>query len=111
MKKVLGIIAVLAIMLFSTSNSCGNEKQDLCLKSIGPLAASVMTARQKGIDISRLFSSFENENYDPSIKQLLKSIVMDAYSTPKYSSPAYQQNAITEFQNRVTLECLKSYAK
>jgi hypothetical protein len=26
-------------------------------------------------------------------------------------SPAYQQNAITEFQNRVTLECLKSYAK
>jgi hypothetical protein len=111
MKKVIGIIAVLVIISFSTSNSYGNEKQDLYIKGIGPIAGSIMKHRQSGTDIGSLFAVFDNTNHDPSIQRVIKTIIIEAYDEPKYSSPAYQQNAITEFQNRVTLECLKATQK
>lgn len=49
-----------------------------------------------------------SEKGDASIRQLSTSIIVMAYDRPRFSSQEYVDAAVTDFENEIYLQCLKS---
>lgn len=73
--------------------------EDKC-GTIGLLAEAVMKARQVGVPASNVFEIF-NQN------EIVKIMIIEAYSEPKYFNEKFVQSIISEFKNKWYLECLK----
>lgn len=92
-----------AVMLSLVTPAYAGVKDELCPK-LAELAQSVMAARQKGVPLEVLMP-LTNRGKEPKIEQLAKAIILEAYAVPQYSSEQYQNSAIVEFGNSVSLAC------
>ena len=79
---------------------------------LSQLAESVMTMRQVGVPIQKVMEKYNEikieSNADLAAVNIAKRLVITAYSTPKFSTPSMQQEAITEFGSGVYIGCLKA---
>lgn len=48
-----------------------------------------------------------NDEKDPELRNTLRSLVIDAYERPAYSTDTNKANAVSKFQNDVYLKCVK----
>lgn len=69
-------------------------------KQVEESASVTMQARQSGIPLSRVLEIAADS-------EMLKTIAIDAYNTPKFATESYKVNAISEFTNKWLLACLK----
>lgn len=98
MKKLL-ISAAVAMSLTAQAE----EKQDIC-GMVNELAGSIMSARQRGVDMAQAMKlAGENAEAD-----FIRQIIIAAYEKPRYSVAENQQAAVTDFKNSVYLICVKS---
>ena len=96
MKKLLLAVALLT----ATSAQALTHKE---CTSIGGLAKSVMDSRQSGVTISELLSlEFPSETAD-----LVKAMAIDAYKEPHYSTEAYKNTSIVDFENEWYILCIE----
>ena len=101
MKKLL----TLAALVLSTSAVANTPEQIKFCTSISSVSTMIMTARQEGVplmDSLKLASKPEFED----IKEILTGIIKLAYSNHKFSTDKVKKNTITEFANKITLQCL-----
>lgn len=77
---------------------------DLCESSAG-MAYSVMIARQNGVPLSKVLAVVPPDEPAASI---VKDIVMQAYSTPRYSHEDNRVEAAENFRDTVHVACLKA---
>lgn len=71
---------------------------DQC-KGVETLATVIMEKRQEGVAMSRLMAVDNAESF--------KNLIIEAYSTPRFSVPSNQREAVKDFANMAYLECVK----
>lgn len=71
--------------------------KDHCLE-LSELAATLMEARQRGMQLSKVV-----ETIGPGLERLAHL----AFSEPRYRTPEMQEQAKRDFENMVYLECRK----
>lgn len=107
MKSTLAIIALIALPVttFAESLSC---------ETLGVFAETVMSARQGGTPMGNVFrmaEGFKNDliplSLHKSFSALARTIITDAYSSPKYHTYEMQKGESVEFGNKVMLACVK----
>jgi len=69
---------------------------------LSSLAETVMSARQRNVDITNLITEF---NTDSAVDKLVRILIEDAYSKPLYSTDGYKANEVRSFKNDVYLSC------
>jgi hypothetical protein len=71
-------------------------------------AKEIMKQRQSGRDMSELMTIMSPKSKaDEKASEVARHMVVLAYSEPAYNSPEYQQRAISDFANTMSLECYK----
>ena len=102
------IICSIALMLvcFSTNAQYLNERE-LC-DFYSEYAKQTMESRQNGGKASNHIKVLtEFKTLDDDVKKSLESIVMSAYSRPRYDTPKNKAKAIRDFENDVYVKCIK----
>jgi hypothetical protein len=87
------------IILSATTTYAQDSDTHPCI-AYGETAAMVMEARQAGVPIGAIME------IDPS-NSLFQAMIRDAYSTPRFSTDDYIQEAIQEFSTASTLFCFE----
>lgn len=72
--------------------------------ALGSLARSIMEKRQGGTDMSELMSVVDKFDVE-SFKPIARSMVMMAYSMPRFNGEEFKQKTILDFSNQVQLAC------
>jgi hypothetical protein len=99
MKKLLT-----ATMLALSLASWAQSKTDERCSELAEFSNTVMQARQRGIEMQRLVQLSEGN-------ELAIRIIIEAYEVPRYRTSEYQQNAATEFANKIQVTCYKALLK
>jgi hypothetical protein len=99
MKKLLT-----ATMLTLSLTSWAQSKTDERCSELAEFSQTVMEARQRGIDMQRLIQLSQGN-------ELAIRIIIEAYDVPRYRTSEYQQNAVTEFANKIQVTCYKALIK
>ena len=68
-------------------------------------AEVVMQAHQSSVPMKDVLKVVEGESV---INKIYKSIVIDAYSQPRYHTAAVKEQAVADFRDAVHLFCLES---
>lgn len=68
-------------------------------------AEVVMQAHQSSVPMKDVLKIVEGES---TISKINKSIVIDAYSQPRYHTTAVKEQAVADFRDAVHLFCLKT---
>jgi hypothetical protein len=78
---------------------------ELPCESIASTARTVMDARQSGVALSKVLAIVDQY---PDTKTLMRQIVLDAYSKPRYSSEEFRLRETEEFGNTWEIACHKA---
>ena len=102
MKKIL-LLCFLAASFTSHAKEITREQETNCISAMA-MAEAAMTVRQNGLP---LFKALENNekmltdgNATKEEVSLMKIILRDVYSKPKYSTEKYQKEAIKEYSSK-----------
>ena len=78
---------------------------DLCT-SIARTAEQIMIGRQSGVLMEVQMKALDSAEM-PEIKNVFSQIIITAYGIPKYESESVKASTVTEFRNKVYLQCIK----
>ena len=78
----------------------------ICKSSTGA-AKAIMSSRQKGASMTEMMDKVVRPA-DPAIKDVVRALVIDAYSRPRFDTPEFQQKSILDFENSAYLSCIKA---
>jgi hypothetical protein len=96
MKTIFAVVLALAV---SASALAQPREHELC-RQIGQAASVTMEARQAGVAMSNVMSNAADTD-------ILKKIVIDAYSYPRFGSSEFRDRAVEEFRNKWELACFQ----
>lgn len=99
--KLLKAAIICSALLTTTA-----QAQDFCT-TIAKTATSIMQGRQIGVPMSNVMT-LANQPHFTDVAKLLKSMVVEAYEQPRFSSKAHQDRAVTEFSNKQMLACMRA---
>ena len=99
MKKLI----ILGILMLHPAYAISDEACNM----LSSYATTVMEGRQAGVPIASMVQTIDNTPMKKLEKSIFKSIVIDAYSRPRFSTNEYIAREITEFTNSIYLQCLK----
>lgn len=92
--------AVLWFAPLPTAAQTQSDYMELC-REISNLAESIMSNRQSGASMVQMMDIADGNG-------LAQSLVAAAYEEPRYSTPQYQQEAISDFRDQAYLECYRA---
>jgi hypothetical protein len=92
-----------------------NPTQDVIAMcaSLGEFAEIMFNVRNRGLPLSTALNTVyeSNPDSDPSIVQMLVSVVRSVYSEPQYQTEEIQIQQIQQFRNRLETECFNQNLK
>lgn len=94
------------LIMLSISNTYAEKKTTGC-EGVHTMASSVMELRQLGAAMPKVMTVLSLEGLGENENKILKSMIISAYESPKFSGEKYQENAIEEFANEWALKCYK----
>ena len=74
--------------------------------TLGETAHQIMTFRQAEYPVADLLARVQT--VEGPAGKLATAMILQAYSQPRWASPARQERAAAEFDNLIVIECLKS---
>jgi hypothetical protein len=74
-------------------------------ESVSRMAASVMMARQRGMDMAKVMKA--DSDASDEFVQSMQAMVIAAYESPRFSTDIHQQRAVEDFRNDAFLACVK----
>lgn len=114
MKKIIliGILLSISCNIFAKKEMTKGDAIDEVCGNVGEYAESVMRSRQLGENIVNSINVLTKATkMAEPIKQYYKNIVYEAYKEPKWSTKENQDNAVTEFSNKMYLICAEAFQK
>ena len=90
---------IIAASLIATPLAAETSDQDLCVR-FGETAGLIMENRQVGTPISTLMEIADGN-------ELMIELIMEAYDSPRYSTPGNQANAVLDFANEAMSACYR----
>jgi len=92
-------LACMTVACMSVANmSVAQEDRLSTCTVLKDLAENIMDGRQKGVDVTSMLGISDSD--------LVKALVLHAYSRPQYSTLDYKRESIKEFGLDVFLECM-----
>ena len=114
MKKLVNILIAMIIIFSFISSVNAKDNNSIICPEINNFAKVVMELRQIGVPLIKVMNKFEsiktnteNQELNQTLVKILKTIMKNAYSQPRFMTKEYQQRAIIEFANKWYLQCLK----
>jgi translation initiation factor 2B subunit (eIF-2B alpha/beta/delta family) len=95
--------AIAAFALVFSQPAIAKESDSEFCYNIEEIARSVMSARQSNVSMSKVMKIMA-ENF-PDNMELMRSIVIQAYEKPAYSTAQYQKREIDEYANHWATVC------
>ncbi|PWI54802.1 hypothetical protein B5K03_08765 [Rhizobium phaseoli] len=80
--------------------------EDIC-KSVGEAARTVMTQRQRDVDMSAMMEVVDKQQEIDEFKNAFRQLIIAAYERPAFSTEDMQAKEIAEFVNVIQLACYK----
>ena len=110
--KKLFLIYFLVATTISYSKEVSKNQEVNCINAMA-MAEAAMTLRQNGVTLPTVLENNEkmltSGKSTPKEASLMKMIVRDAYSKPKYTTEDYKQESINEFSANYYLACMEGY--
>lgn len=103
MIKALAVSIALSAASFPSGAA---TREDFC-QTVGNLAKEIMSARQAGLPMQGMMKAVDKAGVTKE-SEATKLLVIAAYERPRYSTEEVKSEVITEFQNKVFLECVKA---
>lgn len=101
-------IAIFLFCAYLATPTIAADKADEC-EEMDAMAESVMNARQAGVPMSKLYKiGVKGNDYASNI---YKMIVDGAYKETRFSSPEYQEKAVTDYRNLIFQACINQRDK
>lgn len=97
MNRTLIAIALIAASSTASAIDCAQ---------VGTLAEAFMKSHQKGVPISSVIKTIGGVT-DPTAKQALKDMIVNAYSKPRYSTEQMQRREIADFRDEYATGCYR----
>jgi len=98
------ILLVIVATALSTS-SAFSQSQSLC-ESVEKIARGIMTKRQNGESMSAIMRTADSVESEV-LQNLSRSMIIDAYETPRFHTKEYKNNVIGDFADKYYLACVK----
>ena len=111
-KSVIIGMMLFAAAVFSSFASPAEQRhnQQRFCSEVSSMAGMIMHQRQTGASLSVTLDQFDRMTYNnPTIRTLMRSIIMQAYSRPAYSTAEVRNREIREFENTQMLMCMKAF--
>lgn len=107
---VFGLVGCDSAKNSKKSANHSKDAEEFC-QSIANFSANTMEARQNGASMGEILDKLNApaEGVMDETRDLMKSLVRDAYATSLQSSQSNKNVVIGEFKNQAHLECLKSF--
>lgn len=100
-------IIVGLVMGLASLSSVAEEQRDPCLW-VSNLAERIMKSRQNEVPMAKIMGVVSGGDGSKEMKLIMKSMVIDAYETPAFSTETNKAKAISQFQNDMYLGCVKA---
>ncbi|WP_299310872.1 hypothetical protein [uncultured Halomonas sp.] len=108
MKKTLVALALSALTLSPTAVAAtdnGVDWKEFCSLT-SKCAEVIMTMRQRGVPVPETMAKFTAVYAEmPYLEDLVESMILEAYTLPRYSTEANRERSIEDFTNRKYTEC------
>lgn len=98
------VAAAIGLMMVVGS---AQAEEDSCVP-LATLAKSIMSGRQNGAEMSNMVGIIRDGKSSPEFKKLAKALIISAFESPRFSTEDMKGRSITDFQNKVYLECTKN---
>jgi len=79
---------------------------DVC-NTVHSVSTAIMKNRQVGTSLKKMMD-VANDPTNEKVAKLLTKIIVAAYEQPRFSVVENQEKAITDFANKLMLECVKA---
>jgi len=90
----------LLILMASSALATPAVENDPCV-IIGDTAGEIMKAHQAGVPLARVMEIM-------GVSDFWRSVVLNAYGTPRYRTDDYQDRAVIDFTTDIMLICYRS---
>lgn len=104
MKKILLGFGLLAMASCTNAASPDSGKDDFC-KSVMEAAEVTMRGRLTGVSAIDAIELANKATGD--INDMLRGMIIDAYSSYNYSTDEYKSSAINEFATKYYIDCIR----
>lgn len=104
--KILTIATCVTILTATTASANKPTPEDFC-EAFATASEAVMLGRQGGMSLS---DSLAIADANP-MRDLLRSVIMAAWQTPRYSTADYRERAVQEFRDNQHVLCLNTVGK
>lgn len=102
------VLAILAADLQAEEPGLRETYEKMC-RMKAAMAATIMESRQLGVPLDEVLDVLKKR--EEPVRSLVLTVILDAYSRPHFSTPAFRQDAINEFKNEVLVDCLAPLAQ
>lgn len=103
---LLCVLALFSLPALATNVHAIEEGDDACT-IFAKTAGVIMKARQAGVPMSNLLNAHAKIESSEEIRQLMRTIVIDAYDSPRFQTKEYQFNAEMDYRNNIHVACLR----
>lgn len=104
MNKLL-LAFILVVASISTNAATATDESDSFCESIMEAAEVTMRSRQTGVSAVEAIELANNAT--GSIRDMLREMIVKAYSSPRYSTDEYRKSAADDFATDYYIECIK----
>ena len=100
-------LVIVSASLLVSSASFASQKLDTC-KVVATAASNIMSGRHNGVEAAEVYEKIETKLPDGPEKDLVTTMVGDAYQYPRMHTQQFIDRAITEFKNKYFIACMTS---
>jgi hypothetical protein len=97
MKRTLLALALITTTSTATAIDCAQ---------VGNLAQAFMQSHQDGVPMASIMETIAGVA-DPTAKQALKDMIIDAYSKPRYNTEQMKRREIADFRDEYAAGCYR----
>lgn len=99
------VLFLILMPLFTSQTVMAKNQKEATCKTLEKLAEAVMTARQEGAPMSEIYM----KDYGSADRnKVMKSLVKEAYKTPRFNSQQSKKNAVEDFKNEKFSYCIEN---
>jgi hypothetical protein len=111
MRTLFITIGLSAISSIAVAQTLPNSFDSSVCPMVGSLATTVMTKRQANVPMSDLMQALDKMDQSTPTTRVIKTMTIQAYSVPLFSTDEAKQSEISDFANGVMVACYSSAGK
>lgn len=99
----------LAFTLLSSLAAGASASDQIDCEIYDKIAKAAMEIRQKGVPMADAIKPMSKKKTDPqeeSVRVAMLTVFKEAYRSPRFDTPKYQQDAVSDFRSKIYSTCL-----